>query len=83
MASKSNIVVCRLCRSVVESTCIRQCTSFVPLESRGEVDTGFLAWGGGQYKCQTCIIYVIVLAILHILIGIGLTNKLQNRRIEL
>ncbi len=33
--------------------------------------------------CLTCIRYVIVLAILHILIGIGLTNKLQNRRIEL
>ncbi len=31
-------------------------------------------------ECQTCIRYVIVLAILHILIGI---NKLQNRRIEL
>ncbi len=34
-------------------------------------------------ECQTCIRYVIVLAILHILIGIGLTNKLQNRYIEL
>ncbi len=32
---------------------------------------------------QTCIRYVIVLAILHILSVIGLTNKLQNRRIEL
>ena len=32
---------------------------------------------------QMCIRYVIVLAILHILIGIGLTNKLQNRRTEL
>ena len=45
--------------------------------------------GGGVYvrmlECQKCIRYVIVLAILHIFIGIaiGLTNKLQNRRIEL
>ncbi len=31
-------------------------------------------------ECQTCIRYVIVLTILHILIGIDLTNKLQNRR---
>ncbi len=29
------------------------------------------------------VYYVDVMAILHILIGIGLTNKLQNRRIEL
>ncbi len=34
-------------------------------------------------ECQTYIRYVIVLAILHILIGIGLTNKLQNKCIEL
>ncbi len=34
-------------------------------------------------ECQMCIRYVIVLAIIHILIGIGLTNKLQNRYIEL
>ncbi len=34
-------------------------------------------------ECQMCIRYVTVLAILHILIGIGLTNKLQNRYIEL
>ncbi len=33
-------------------------------------------------ECQMCI-SVIVLAILHILIGIGLTIKLQNRHIEL
>ncbi len=32
---------------------------------------------------QTSIRYAIVLAILHILIGIVLTNKLQNRHIEL
>ncbi len=36
-------------------------------------------WLGGDniimLECQTCIRYVIVLAILHILIGIGLTNK--------
>ncbi len=42
--------------------------------------------GGGEdniimLECQTCIRYVIVLAILHILIGIGLTNKLQIVRI--
>ncbi len=34
-------------------------------------------------ECQACIRYVMVLAILHILIDIGLTDKLQNRRIEL
>ncbi len=38
--------------------------------------------GGGtkiiMFECQTCIRYVIVLAILRILIGIGLTNKLQK-----
>ncbi len=54
------------------------------------INTGFLAWGGGgggdniiMLECQTCIRYVIVLAILHILIDIGLTNKLQNMPIEL
>ncbi len=39
--------------------------------------------GGGtitMFECQTCIKCVIVLAILHILIGIGLTTK---KRIEL
>ncbi len=52
------------------------------LNGKAGIDTEFL---GGQYmlECQMCIRYVIVLAILHILIGIGLTNKLQNRRIEL
>ncbi len=49
------------------------------------IDTRFLAWGGEiiMLKCQTCIRYVIVLAILHILIGIGLINKLQEGHIEL
>ena len=43
-------------------------------------------WLGGvtitiiMLEYQTCIRYVIVLpAILHILIGIGLTNKLQSK----
>ncbi len=43
-------------------------------------------WLGGDnnmLEYQTCIRYVIVLAILHIFIVIGLTNKLQNRHIEL
>ena len=34
-------------------------------------------------ECRMCIRYVILLAILHILIGIGLTNKFTKRRIEL
>ncbi len=45
-------------------------------------------WLGGEnitkLECQTCIRYVIVLAILHFLLAlVDLTNKLQNRHIEL
>ncbi len=39
--------------------------------------------GGGDNIIMLSVRRVIVLAILHILIGIGLTNKLQNRRIGL
>ena len=42
------------------------------------IDTGFLAGGGDKMimlECQTCIRYVIMLAILHILIDISLTKK--------
>ncbi len=40
-------------------------------------------WGGDKIillECQTCIRYVIVLTILHILIGIGLTNKINYKK---
>ncbi len=51
--------------------------------AQGLIQDFWLGGDNNMLESHMCIKHVIVLAILHILIGIGLTNKLQNRHIEL